>query len=50
MEICEHIRNSTPYRLYSDDTTGGAVSNRGSRIAELTIFVPKLYENALEDK
>ena len=39
MDILEHIRNSTLYSLYANDSPEGALSNRGSGIAELIFWI-----------
>ena len=33
----EHISNSTPYRLHADGSPEGALSKRGSGIAEIIL-------------
>ena len=37
--IFQHIRNIKRYRLYAHDSPDGALSNHGSEIAELILWI-----------
>ena len=61
MAIWEHIRNSTPHRLYENGSPESVLSNRGNGIVVLILkvkifnfekidFWPKIYEYTLEDQ
>ena len=61
MVIGEHIRNSTPYKLYANGSPEYRLFNRSNGIAEIILWVkilnfkkfdfqPKIYENSLEDQ
>ena len=61
MGILEHIRNSTPYRVFANGSSEGPLSNRdraGScnnfRVKTYNFqtidFLPKIYENSLDDE
>ena len=57
--IWQHIRNSTPYRLYANGSSDDPLSNCGSGIAEIILWVEilnfkkivfwaKIYGNSLD--
>ena len=61
MAILEHIRKSTPLKLYANGNPDRLLSNHGSGIVKQTLrveilnfekidFWPKMYENPVEDQ
>ena len=50
MAIWEHIRNSTPYRLYANGSSEGSLSNHGSGIPEIIFWVEILNFKKIYDR
>ena len=61
MAILEHVKHSTPYRLFANGSTESALLHSGSRLAALVWrveifnfekidFWPKIFGNSLEDR